>query len=159
MEIERKFLMGRFPDFLDCVGHFHIAQLYLSVEPEVRIREKAQVDENGELTYLPHRLTVKGDGNLSRQEFEIDISREAFYEFDRTLKYKKPIFKEYKLYKIGEWELEVSFVDDEWHYAEIEFPSEEEAKAFVAPDWFGEEVTYNPEYKMKNYWKRTRLGM
>ena len=30
--------------------------------------------------------------------------------------------------------------------AEVEFSSEEEALAFQAPEWFGEEVTYDPAY-------------
>ena len=30
--------------------------------------------------------------------------------------------------------------------AEVEFPSEEEAHAFLPPDWFGEEVTWSTEY-------------
>ena len=30
--------------------------------------------------------------------------------------------------------------------AEVEFDSLEAAKAFIAPDWFGEDVTLNPEY-------------
>lgn len=30
--------------------------------------------------------------------------------------------------------------------AEVEFPTEEEAAAFQPPDWFGEEVTYDPAY-------------
>ena len=30
--------------------------------------------------------------------------------------------------------------------AEVEFPSVEEANAFQAPDWFGEDVTYDGRY-------------
>ena len=31
--------------------------------------------------------------------------------------------------------------------AEVEFPTEEEALAFVPPSWFGREVTYSGEYQ------------
>ena len=30
--------------------------------------------------------------------------------------------------------------------AEVEFPTEEEANAFLPPEWFGEDVTYSPDY-------------
>ena len=30
--------------------------------------------------------------------------------------------------------------------AEVEFPTEKEAEAFIPPEWFLEDVTYNPEY-------------
>ena len=45
----------------------------------------------------------------------------------------------------------------EFFYGEIEFNSVEEADAFTAPDWFGEEVTSDPQYRMSNFWERTRL--
>lgn len=41
-------------------------------------------------------------------------------------------------------------------YAEVEFPSIEAAESFEPLSVFKEDVTYNPDYKMKNYWKRTR---
>ena len=30
--------------------------------------------------------------------------------------------------------------------AEVEFPTEEDANAYTAPDWFGEDVTYSTRY-------------
>ena len=46
---------------------------------------------------------------------------------------------------------------DPFIYAEIEFSSEEDAKNFKLPDFLDwEEVTYDENYKMKNYWNRTR---
>ncbi len=30
--------------------------------------------------------------------------------------------------------------------AEVEFPTEKEAEAFIPPEWFLEDVTFNPEY-------------
>ena len=30
--------------------------------------------------------------------------------------------------------------------AEVEFPSEEEANAFVPPEWFGKDVTFSGDY-------------
>lgn len=61
---------------------------------------------------------------------------------------------------IGDYELTVGVVDagadHEFCYGEIEFLNEAEAKKFKAPEWFGRDVTDDPYFKMKNYWKRTR---
>ena len=63
-------------------------------------------------------------------------------------------------YKIGKYELTLGRVDSgkdtEFCYGEIEFESKEEAESFKAPEWFGKEVTEDKNFKMSNYWKRTR---
>ena len=33
---------------------------------------------------------------------------------------------------------------------EVEFDTEEEANSFNPPEWFGEDITYNPTYKNSN---------
>lgn len=56
--------------------------------------------------------------------------------------------------------LEVYIVDKEavngFIYAEIEFDSEEDAKAFDLPISGAIDATENKNYKMKNYWDRIR---
>lgn len=58
-------------------------------------------------------------------------------------------------------QIEVNLVglgrDSSFSYIEVEFTSEEEAKSYIPLDWFGPEITYDKEYKMKNYWQRTRF--
>lgn len=44
-------------------------------------------------------------------------------------------------------------MSDKLKIAEIEFPSEEEAKLFTPPEWLGEEVTGNPDYSNRMLWK------
>ena len=39
--------------------------------------------------------------------------------------------------------------------AEVEFPSVEEANAFVPPEWFDRDVTHDPAYQNSNLSKRT----
>ena len=71
------------------------------------------------------------------------------------------INKFYYTIPINNYVLTVGMVDkdtiNEFCYGEIEFKDEQEANNFIAPKWFGKEVTYDKSYKMKNYWKRTRL--
>ncbi|MBQ8627011.1 MAG: adenylate cyclase [Agathobacter sp.] len=167
LEIERKFIMTGFPEELLSAEEYKslglwqlrevdIEQGYISIEPEVRLhgaRDTLTQEEN-------FRLTLKGDGDLARTELITDVSHEFFRDAKQML-HGEMIKKLYRKYQYGELLLEVCQVDagteHEFYYGEIEFNSEEEAKAFVAPAWLGEEVTYDDKYKMKNYWKRTRL--
>ena len=155
LEIERKFLMDGFPIGLELLSEVEIEQGYISFDPEVRIR-KARDLRTGKEEY---RITMKGDGDLAREEVETDISREFYYDAGKFLN-GRVIQKDYKKYKLGPWKLEVALVDPgtdwEFYYAEIEFSTEQEAKDFVVPSYFGREITFSEEYKMKNYWKRTR---
>lgn len=166
LEIERKFIMQGFPEDvlsqedyvsygLRLIREVEIAQGYLSVEPEVRLHGARDV-RSGEENF---RLTLKGEGDLSRTELITDVTREFFEEAKKLLP-GKMIEKLYREYRFGDWSLEVCHVDagmdSEFYYGEIEFASEEAAKNFVAPQWMGEDVTYDERYKMKNFWKRTR---
>lgn len=78
MEIERKFLLKKLPD-IEPVKHIEVYQGYISIKPEVRIRSYEVLDgENqGHKAYI---LTIKGDGNLSREEIETYISKEFFMQ-------------------------------------------------------------------------------
>lgn len=151
MEIERKFLINGFPN-LPVKSISKIEQGYLSIDPEIRIRDREGV--------LP-RMAIKGDGDLSREEIEFDIDHDSYEELKRFI--GKPfITKTYMSFYLGkDLKVECSLVDEgtpnEFYYAEIEFKTEEEALAFKPWDFMVKEVTYDSEYKMKNYWKRTRL--
>lgn len=156
LEIERKFLMDGFPIGLDLICEVDIEQGYVSIDPEVRIR-KAVDRYTGREEF---RMTIKGDGDLTRNEIETNITSDFYYDTVDFLD-ANMIIKDYKKYKIGPWKLEVACVDPgtdrAFYYGEIEFPTEQDAKDFVVPSYLGREITFNDEYKMKNYWKRTRL--
>ena len=166
LEIERKFIMQGFPEDilsaeemkaygLELLREVEIEQGYLSIEPEVRLHGARDI-RSGEENY---RLTLKGGGTLSRTEVVTDVTKD-FYEESKMLLPGKMIEKLYHKYQFGKYLLEVCYVDadsrDEFYYGEIEFASEEEAKAFEPPTFLSMEVTYDESCKMKNYWKRTR---
>lgn len=157
LEIERKFLMEGFPEDLECYRHVHIEQGYVSIHPEVRIH-RAEDLNSGKVNY---RLTMKGEGDLTRTEIRTELDQEFYEEAVKLAKYPM-IQKDYRCYKLGDLVLEVCYVDPgtdhEFYYGEIEFQSEEDAKAFVPISCLGKEVTNEPEYKMKNYWARTRIN-
>lgn len=149
MEIERKFLLSRLPD-LTPEARAVVHQGYLSLEPEIRVRR--YVPEEGEPVYT---LTVKGEGTLSREEIETEISEEFFRKAERLI--GKPLVrKDYSRYRFEGHILECSLVDGSFLYGEVEFGTEKEALSYVWPFEGAVEITYEKDYKMKNYWRRTR---
>ena len=161
MEIERKWLfdMSKVPICL-ATRTVEYTQAYISIEPEVRIRSKKIVGGKENTTYM---LCIKGNGTVSRIEVQKHLTKEEYDELMQVgnINPNDVIKKYYYVIDVDGYELTVGTVDvgtkDSFSYGEIEFNSEEEANVFVAPYWFGEDVTNKPEYKMKNYWKRTRL--
>ena len=155
MEIERKFLIDRFPESLPLESECEMRQIYISVMPTVRARSKKVGDKE------TFRLTVKGSGELCREEIETSVTKEQFEALCRVAE-KEPIRKLKRCYKLPDGHLlECSLVEEgtenEFMYAEVEFESVAAAEAFVPPEYLGKEVTYDNSWKMNNYWKRTRL--
>lgn len=93
----------------------------------------------------------KGKGLLSREEYNLPLNKEAY---EHLLAKADGIILTKKRYMIpvpGNDHLTIELDVFEGHYdglilAEVEFASEEEAKAFNPPAWFGEDVTFSGEY-------------
>lgn len=164
-EIERKFLISEFPTNLTLIDDSIVTQGYLYTDDyEVRIRSKAEVMENEAIIGEDYVLSIKSSGDIERTEIETYVSKE-FFESLKELIGLKFIKKEFKVYQLKNFMLEVSKVDpgteDEYMYTEIEFDSIKEAKSFDPSLYpiLGKEITYIDEYKMKNYWNFTRKGI
>ena len=154
MEIERKWLIKSLPsEIYRPTKAMKIYQGYINTDPEVRIR-KSVYESNGEEKYY---LAIKSNGSLSRMEVEINISRDNYESLLKLIEYKM-IKKDYIVYDFAGYNIEMSRVDDDWYYAEVEFDSEEKANNFTFPfpDLMIKEVTHDSNYKMKNYWKSSR---
>ena len=157
MEIERRFIVSGFPEGLEVLRRAEVKQGYISTgEPEARIR---WTKDEHKTTY---KLAFKTDGTLAREEVEFDISKENYNQLKGLLK-GEMITKDYRVYALpNDYRLEVCKVDagmpTEYMYAEVEFESIEEAKAFdtQAIPYFVKEVTEDRSYNMKKYWDRTR---
>lgn len=135
MEIERKFLVKALPDNLEQYPCHHIEQAYLCTGPVVRIRH---LDDAFILTY-------KSGGMMARQEVELPLSKKAYFHLrekaDGTVisktRYVLPLPNDLKIeLDLFEGMLE-GFV-----MAEVEFPTVEDANAFVPPEWFSKDVTF-----------------
>lgn len=138
MEIERKFLIDALPENLSQYPFRQLEQGYLCTEPVVRIRRE---DDNYYLTY-------KSKGLMVREEYNLPLTRQA-YEHLLPKTDGIVISKKRYLIPLNELTIELDVFEGELApllLAEVEFETEEEATAFVPPEWFGEDVTYSTEY-------------
>lgn len=145
MEIERKWLVGKLPDNLNSYPSSLIYQGYISKDPVIRIRKRDN----------DFYLTVKGKGHLCREEFELCIEEKSFGNLLnkcegivlKKSRYVIPIDRSGNILKpgmSGKYSIELDVFQGEYEglvYAEIEFDTENEAIQFIAPEWFGEDVT------------------
>ena len=140
MEIERKFLTKHIPFDITAYPYKQISQAYISFSPTIRIR---QSDE----AYI---LTVKGKGHLAREEFELPLTKEDYDRLSMKTEGTPVIKKRYLVPVDGGLTAEVDIYEGELTglmTTEVEFPSLEEAERFVAPDWFGKDVSEEKAYK------------
>lgn len=153
MEIERKFLLKKLPEDLGRFAFHLIEQAYLCTEPVLRIRRQDDA----------YYLTYKGSGLMSREEYNLPLTKEAYEHLlpkaDGNVISKKRYLIPLSqadinpecLSLLGDRALTIEL--DEFappfaplFLAEIEFPTEEAAKVFRMPDWFAEDVTADVRY-------------
>ncbi len=139
-EIEKKFLIKSLPKNLEDYSKIHIVQGYLCHRPALRVRKYG---DDYILSYKFRMKTQKEVANIAN-EMEMPLTEEA-YEHLMTKVDGKIIEKNRYLIPIQNnlmAELDVFEGNLKGlRFAEVEFPSEEEAEKFCPPDWFGEDVT------------------
>lgn len=139
MEIERKYLVNVLPDgLLDGLAGEEILQGYIKVSPyEIRIRKKG----------CNFYLTKKSGRGLQREEVEVEITK-GIFDILWPLTGGKRIEKMRYTIPFGPLKIELDIYNKRRMMAEVELPDKD--YKFEAPEWFGEEVTYNERYKNKN---------
>ncbi|XEC97288.1 CYTH domain-containing protein [Paenibacillus tarimensis] len=157
MEIERKFLLS---ESLDSImkrpeirfrSEHRIEQTYLAIDEQQELRVRKIKDLATYETEFTH--TFKNGNGLAREEIEISIS-EGIYEQLMRAHQAVPLTKN----RIAaEWEgrvVEIDCYDQlELTVAEVEFDSEEEANAFVPPNWLGRDISSERQYSNKTVWR------
>lgn len=139
MEIERKYLVSRLPENLSAYPHRTIEQGYLSTEPVIRIRKDG---DNYELTY-------KSKGLMVREEYNLPLTQSS-YEHLKPKTDGYLITKERYNIPYQHLTIELDCFLGEFSpliLAEVEFPDEASANAFIPPDWFDEDVTFSSAYQ------------
>jgi adenylate cyclase len=139
VEVERKFLVPEPPDLGDTESD-EIEQGYLAIgsDGEVRLRRR------GEKLVL----TAKRGAGLSRDEAEVELDRESFERL-WPLTEGRRLHKRRHLIPDGDLTIELDVYEGDLEgllVAEIEFDSEDQARAFEPPGWIGEEVTGDERY-------------
>lgn len=156
MEIERKFLVDHFPENLPLLKEAVVYQGYLCTHPTVRIRSTQTSDRT---SYV---LCFKGEGTIARQEIELDLTQDQFFQLKDLLP-AEMVRKDYKVYALPDGHrLECSLVDQgtpsEFMFAEVEFDTLEEAEQFCPNEYLSHEVTSDRSWSMSSYWEKYRIG-
>ncbi len=144
MEIEKKYLIAKMPDLKKYACH-EIEQAYLNRNPVFRIRKW---DDKYIFTY---KTKHNRDANLIvNTEIEEEIPESTYLH----LRDKADNFFITKTRYIIPLEDGLKGELDVFHgrlegliFIEVEFPSEEAALSFAAPDWFGDDVSNDSHYR------------
>lgn len=149
MEIELKFLCAA-PVDIETWPHTEIEQAYLCDSPVVRVRR------DGDRYFL----TYKSSGLMAREEYNLPLDENSYAHLLKKAdteplsktRYRKPIRR-----TLNGVEKDLTIELDIFHgrlaplvMAEVEFETEEDAKAYVPEAWFGREVTWDKGYHNSN---------
>lgn len=142
MEIERKFTIKTLPPNLEEYPCHIIEQAYLNTSPVIRIRRQ-------DAQYF---LTYKGSGMMAREEYNLPLDQDSYAHLlpkaDGNI-----ISKKRYLIPLPPYTIELDVFAPPFSglvIAEVEFTTQEEANAFLPPDWFLEDVTFDPAYHNSN---------
>jgi len=128
-------------------GH-RITQGYLNPADEYLIRVRYnQSTQHPDKKFW--KLEIKSKGLLAREEWRYETTEENFWEIYH--KCSRQISKTRYYMALDTYQLEIDFYDAyDFITIEIEFDSIKESEDFEVPSWFGEDVTYKPQYKNVN---------
>ena len=85
---------------------------------------------------------------MVREEYNLPLTAESFEHLKQKIDGRLIVKKRYMI-PYGDFTIELDIFEEDLApltLAEVEFSSEEEANAFVAPDWFAEDVTFSKLY-------------
>lgn len=158
LEIERKFLIAADPaelirdGVINALKEQRIEQTYLAIDETQELRVRRITDlGSGEVT---HTHTFKNGNGLVREEVEYGISG-GIYEQIVTAFGFHPLTKNRITALWNGTTVEIDIYDQlRLSVLEVEFGTLEEANAFRAPDWFGEDISSRKQYSNKTVWKQ-----
>lgn len=139
MEIERKFLIKELLGDLAQYPFHIIEQGYLCTEPVMRIRRQDN-------DYI---FTYKGAGMMCREEYNLPLNETAYLHLKEKVDGNFISKKRYVIPVENGLKIELDIFEAPFAplvLAEVEFPDEETANAFLPPAWFGEDVTFDGRY-------------
>ena len=144
IEIERKFLLDGLPPALKFARRTAILQGYVAVDGDTEVRVRR--------TPGGAWLTIKHGGGGVRVEEELRLDERqadalwALTEGRRVQKTRRVMRVDGADVEVDEYAASL----DGLVVAEVEFIDEAAAQAFVAPPWFGRELTGDPAYSNRS---------
>ncbi len=139
-EIERKYLVKHLPENLETYPHKNFEQAYISTKPTIRIRKEED----------DYFLTTKGSGDIKKLEFNLPISKKEyeglFSKIENNIVKKTRYFIPLENNLTAELDIYHERLEG-LYTVEVEFSSIEACDSFVAPSWFGEDVSLEKKYK------------
>ena len=139
MEIEKKFLIKSLPE-LNQYKKKGIEQGYLCREPVVRIRKS----NNDYILTYKSKKGLNQDNAIQNEEIEMPLNEEAYRHLCEKADHQLVKKTRYLIPLNNDLVAELDVFEGRLEglvFAEVEFPSEEAAKSFVPPEWFGEDVS------------------
>lgn len=134
-EIERKFLMAKFP-FSGFYGTYTIKQGYLYGDKDKNIRIRLTGDKA--------ILGIKFTDREITDEFEYEIPlEEGIQIYERT---QSKVEKKRISFERNKVHYDLDIYPNNLHIVEAEFESVEQMEKWVKPDWIGEEVSKQEMY-------------
>lgn len=98
-------------------------------------------------------LTYKSEGLMVREEYNFPLSEESYYHLKAKAEGRVITKKRYRIPEKDGLTIELDVFEGELTglvMAEVEFSDEASAQQYTPPDWFGKEVTSDPEYHNSN---------
>jgi len=151
-EIERKFLVKQLPPPRKRRAPSRIDQGYFPIRSrdlEIRLRRKDS----------KHLITFKQGSGISRQEEEIEISRQHFRALWPLTSGARITKERYRI----PWAKQIIELDvyrgalRGLVMADVEFDSVNQSRFFQPPDWFGREITGSKRYANRRLAQAQRL--
>lgn len=159
MEIEKKYQIKELPSNINQYQRIEIEQAYLSlVDPILRVRKS---NDDYMLTYKSCRGFKKDNPSIScdssvaliAKEVELPLSKEAYEHLIKKADYNIIFKTRYLIPLENELLAELDVFHEKLNglmFVEVEFPDETSAKNFIAPKWFGKDVTFDFRYRNFN---------
>ncbi|MDF2512439.1 MAG: adenylate cyclase, partial [Herbinix sp.] len=159
MEIERKYRIKYIPGELTQFKYKKIEQGYLCHKPTIRIRKS---NEDYILTYKSKfGIEKKGEKEaIINNEIELPLTEEAYLTLKEKIDGNLIHKTRYLIPLEDDLTAELDIFEQQLQglvFAEVEFPDEKSADDFTAPEWFGEELSFDKRYSNYNLSKLNGL--
>lgn len=148
MEIERKFLLNKLPDHLECFECYTLEQAYIATNPVIRIRKKMWTAAEG-IQKSAYILTIKSGGLMVREEYEINITDEGYENLSKKAEGNVITKNRYIIPLEDELKLELDIFKGVFEgliIGEVEFPDEDTAQKYTPPEYISAEVTFDRRF-------------